>query len=241
MNVDRKKKYVFFVAILLVGVALDQLTKWYAVDRLANGRIAEAHSIELKVPQSADGESLRSYLAEEFSANSPQEIDRIATNWVIGPDGRRLSPNETVQAGQLLEVIHRKVTVVPGYFDFEYAENRGAAFSFLSSSDSPYRMPFLIGFSILAVVVILYLLETTHVGQRAMIVALSFIATGAVGNLIDRVRLGYVIDFIVWKYTNEYRWPNFNIADSFISVGVVLMLVAMVRAELAAREEDAKE
>jgi len=94
----------------------------------------------------------------------------------------------------------------------------------LSSSDSPYRMPFLIGISLLAVVVIVYLLEGVRWADRAMIVALAFIATGAVGNLIDRIHLGYVIDFIVWKYTDQYRWPSFNVADAFITVGVVLML-----------------
>ena len=223
----RTKKYLLFAAVVLIGVGLDQWSKFYAVSRLANARLPDPHTITLRVPDSADGEPLESYLSEEFSANDREEIDRIARHWVVGPDGERMTPSEKVEAGQLLEVIHRKVTVIPGYFDFEYAENRGAAFSFLSDSDSPYRLPFLIGFSLLALVVILYLLRETRLHHRWILFSLSFIATGAIGNVIDRIRLGYVIDFILWKYGNEYRWPNFNIADSFITVGVVMMLIGL--------------
>ncbi|MFB6352252.1 MAG: signal peptidase II [Bradymonadaceae bacterium] len=227
----RVKKYLLVAGIVVIGVVLDQWTKWIAADRLANARMQEGHAITIRVPDSADGETLRSYLADEFSSNRPDEIDRIAEHFVYGPDGKRLSPTETVEADQLLEVVHRTVTVIPGYWEFEYAENRGAAFSMLSESDSPWRMPFLIGVSLFAVVVIIYLLEGVRWADKAMIVALAFIATGAVGNLIDRIHLGYVIDFIVWKYTDQYRWPSFNVADAFITVGVVVMLALLLFGE----------
>jgi signal peptidase II len=223
----RVKKYLLFGVILLVGVALDQWTKWLAVERLANGRLQDSHTISLRVDEEDDGETLREYLGDEFSANRAEMLDRIASRWVYGPDGQRMSPSDTVGRGQILEVVHRPVEVVPGYFELEYAENRGAAFSFLSDSDSPYRLPFLIGVSILSIALIIYLLEGVAWGQTVLVLALSFVASGAIGNLIDRVRLGYVIDFVLWKYGEQFRWPNFNIADAFITVGVVIMLVGL--------------
>lgn len=228
MDRSQLEKFALFVGILIVGVAADQWTKWYASKRLAHAHMESGHSIAIRVPPSADGASLRSYLDREFSANSEEQLDRIAEHWVYGPDGVRMDPDETVEQGELLSVAHRTVTVIPGFFDFEYAENRGAAFSFLADTNSPYRLPFLIGFSALALLVIVYFLSTLPRGQTAMVWALSFVATGAVGNLIDRVRLGYVIDFILWKYGNSFRWPNFNLADTFISVGVVLMLIGVI-------------
>ena len=241
MNGMRAKKYGLFLAILLFGVFLDQWSKWYAQRRLANARLGEGHAITITVPRSSDGATLREYLAREFSANREPMIDWMARKWVVGPDGRRLQPEETVEADEVLEVMHRTVTVIPGYFDFEYAENRGAAFSFLADSDSPWRLPFLIGFSILALGVVVYLLRDIDWRHKLMILSLSFIATGAVGNLIDRIRLGYVIDFILWKYTDQYRWPNFNIADMFISVGVTLMLIELFREALAEVDSDPAE
>ena len=243
MNGMRIKKYGVFLAILLVGVLLDQWTKWYAQRRLANARLGETHAITVTVPEESHGATLREYLGREFSANGEPTLDWIAKKWVVGPDGRRLAPEETVESGQILKVLHRTVTVIPGYFDFEYAENRGAAFSFLADSQSPWRLRFLVGFSLLALGVVVYLLEGVEWREKMMILSLSFFATGAVGNLIDRVRLGYVIDFILWKYTDQYRWPNFNIADMFITVGVGLMLVELFRETLeeVGQEADALE
>ncbi len=223
----RLKKYLVFAAILLAGVALDQWTKWLAANRLANGRLSEGHSVTLRVDGADDGEELREYLGGEFSANSDEMLDQIASEWVYGPDGERMRPDQQVREGQLLEVVHRPVVVVPGYFDLEYAENPGAAFSFLSDSDSPYRLPFLITVSILSVGLIVYLLEGVAWGQWMLIMALSFVASGAVGNLIDRLRLGYVIDFVVWKWGEQFRWPSFNVADAFITVGVAIMLLGL--------------
>ena len=65
--------------------------------------------------------------------------------------------------------------------------------------------------------------------QQMMIWALALILGGALGNVVDRARLGYVVDFIVWKWTEAYRWPTFNLADTFIVVGVALMLLVAFR------------
>lgn len=225
MSNDFSSKYVLFVVIVVIGVAADQLTKWYASERLATTRpgVIE-HSIEVEVPQDAESTTLREFLGREFSANDPEIIDAIARAHTRTPEGDSLRASAEVEPGQKIVVENRTVTVIEGYWEFEYTVNPGAAFGLLSDTDSPYRLPFFVVVSLLAVAVILYLLRGVHPEHKLLIIALSMIGTGAIGNFIDRVRFGHVVDFVVWKYTDQYRWPTFNIADALISVGVVLML-----------------
>ena len=144
-------------------------------------------------------------------------------------EGRPLEPTHTLEPGETIVVENRKVTVIDGYWDFEYTVNPGAAFVLLSDNESAYRLPFFVVVSLLAIAIILYLLRGLPDRQRLLIVSLSMIGTGALGNFIDRIRFGHVIDFIVWKYTDQYRWPTFNVADAFITVGVTLMLIEIFR------------
>lgn len=225
-------KYLVFVGILVVGLVADQWTKWYASQRLATYRpgLIE-HPIELTVPDDAESSSVRDFLETEFQANSADELDKIARTQVRTPEGDALEPSDKLEAGESVVVDNRKVTVIDGYWDFEYTVNPGAAFGLLSDNDSGYRLPFFIVVSLLAIAIILYLLRGVADRQRILIVSLSMIGTGALGNFIDRIRFGHVIDFIVWKYTDQYRWPTFNIADALISVGVALMLIEIFRGE----------
>ena len=111
-----------------------------------------------------------------------------------------------------------------GWWTHEYAENPGAAWSFLARADADFRVPFFVSLSAIALVAIVYFVRKLEPGQKLQLVALSLVFGGALGNFIDRVRMGYVIDFIVW-YIHTYRWPTFNVADSAISTGVVLLLL----------------
>ena len=86
--------------------------------------------------------------------------------------------------------------------------------------------------------VIVWIVRGATFDQQVLIWGLSLVAGGAIGNLIDRVRYDYVIDFIVWKVTDANRWPTFNIADSVICVGVVLMVIDMI---LESRREKAEQ
>lgn len=235
-------KYGTLVAMLVVGVGLDQWTKWYASERLATyHRGYIEHPMSLEVPESADDEPLKSYLEREFAWNTPEAVRNIIERGSVRtPEGRRLRPDTQLEADQVIEVLNRKVTIVDGYWDFEYTENPGAAFGLLSDSDSPYRLPFFIVVSVLALGVILYILRDVHPGETLIILALSMIGTGAVGNFIDRLRFGRVIDFVVWKVETGgevYRWPTFNVADSFITVGVVLMFIQIIFGEVEERED----
>jgi len=122
---------------------------------------------------------------------------------------------------RLFEVI----TVIPGFFNITQVRNKGAAFSLFAGAPEEFRSLFFTTVTIVAIVVIVLLIRKTH--GRLLLVALSLIAGGAVGNLIDRVRYGEVVDFIQW-YVKSYYWPSFNVADSAITVGVCLLAVDML-------------
>lgn len=119
-----------------------------------------------------------------------------------------------------------EVITVTGFFKLVMVFNPGAAFSFLADH-SGWQRWFFVG---LAVVVCGWLLAMLreHVHERLMPVALTLIVGGAIGNVIDRLAHGAVVDFLYFHYA-QYGWPAFNVADSAISLGVALMLFAQFR------------
>ncbi len=117
------------------------------------------------------------------------------------------------------------ITVIPGFFNLAYVRNRGAAFGMLAGMTGIWRNAFFIVVTVIAVAAIVLLIRKTS--ERLLVAAFSLIAGGALGNLIDRVRWGEVVDFIDW-YVRSYHWPTFNIADSAISVGVGLLVIDML-------------
>lgn len=131
----------------------------------------------------------------------------------------------------------RSVEVVENFWHFRYVENPGAAFGFLADQESWLRLPLFIGITIVATVFISWMFHQTRPEQRLMRFTLGLIMGGALGNFIDRIRLGYVIDFIDWHWY-EHSWPTFNVADSAISVGVVLLAIEMIREERRESQEN---
>ena len=121
--------------------------------------------------------------------------------------------------------LYETITVVPGFFNLTHVRNKGAAFGILANVPGIWRSLFFITVTIIAVAVIGFLIRTTK--ERLHIIAFSLIAGGAVGNLVDRLRYSEVVDFIQW-YVKNYYWPSFNIADSAISAGVVLLVIDML-------------
>ena len=119
--------------------------------------------------------------------------------------------------------LHQTVTVIPGFFSISHVLNPGAAFSLFADA-SVYGPKALITFSSLILVAIAIVLSRSRSGFTVTSLALSLIMGGAMGNLVDRLRFGSVIDFLMFKLGNYY-WPDFNAADSAIVVGS-LMLVA---------------
>jgi signal peptidase II len=120
---------------------------------------------------------------------------------------------------------YRAVTVLEDFWHFRYAENTGAAFSFLASSPDWFRRPFFLLVSAGAMVAIWVYFTKTPKEHRMLRLSLALVFGGALGNFVDRLRLGYVIDFISWHWYDKATWPTFNVADSAISVGVALLLI----------------
>ena len=121
------------------------------------------------------------------------------------------------------------VTVIDGFFRLKYTENAGAAWGLFRNASRSFRIPFFIVISLAAIGVIVWFYRKLEAQQKLLPLAVSLILGGAVGNLIDRVRMGKVVDFVDWYVTFDkpYHWPTFNVADAAISVGVVLLLVEM--------------
>jgi signal peptidase II len=112
---------------------------------------------------------------------------------------------------------------VNGFWDFRYAENPGAAWSFLAQANEGIRIPFFYGVAIAATALILYFYVKSEPAHLVRRLALAMVLGGALGNTLDRVVHGYVIDFILW-HVGDHEWPVFNVADSFVCVGVFLLL-----------------
>ena len=120
---------------------------------------------------------------------------------------------------------HQTITVLDRFFHIVHVHNSGAAFGMLS--DWAYGSYFLTGVSILAIVgIILYFFAVPVISPLTKI-SLAMILGGALGNLIDRLRYGYVVDFVDW-HIDDYHWPAFNIADSSISVAVALLVLDLI-------------
>lgn len=123
--------------------------------------------------------------------------------------------------------LNESVPVIKIFFNLTYIRNKGAAFGIFAGSAEYFRLSFLILFSVLAIGFVTKILKRLPEREKLLTVALSFVLGGAVGNLIDRLLYGEVIDFLDF-YWSSYHWPAFNVADSFITVGVVLILFRLI-------------
>jgi signal peptidase II len=144
-------------------------------------------------------------------------LDRI-TKWVI------------VQTIPLEDVI----PVIPGFFRLTHLENTGAAFSLFADSTSPFKTALLVAFSLAALSVVAVLLWRSRNEFNIITLSLSLILGGALGNLWDRLVNGKVTDFLDF-YLSIHHWPPFNVADSAIVVGALLLLSRMLRADRPAQ------
>ena len=125
-----------------------------------------------------------------------------------------------IVASNVLEM-YQSVPVFPG-FNFTLMHNPGAAFSFLSEAGGWQRWFFTV-IAIVVSMVIFFWIKKLSETEKLQAIALALVLGGALGNVIDRIAYGYVIDFIQWYYDIWY-WPAFNIADSAITAGVVLLI-----------------
>jgi signal peptidase II len=126
--------------------------------------------------------------------------------------------------------LHDGITIIPDFFRIVHVENTGAAFGLFSESSFEWKLTLLILFSLLALVVVTIMLwKNSHI-VNATGTALALILGGALGNLWDRVIAGHVTDFLEF-HIGSYYWPSFNVADSAIVIGAVLLVGDIVFAK----------
>jgi len=116
-------------------------------------------------------------------------------------------------------------SVIEDYFNITYVRNPGAAFGFLAKSNPAFRENFFLILPPLLMAVILWLLRGTPFKERVQVIALCLVFGGALGNYIDRIQHGFVIDFLDFHYKGVYSWPAFNVADITIVTGISLMVL----------------
>ena len=121
------------------------------------------------------------------------------------------------------------ITVIPGFFSLTRVHNTGAAFGLLNAIDIPYKTAVMALVQTAALVGLAAYAATLAPGQRLTRIGLSFVIGGAIGNLIDRVSAGYVLDFFDFYWRGWHFWA-FNIADASITIGVALMILDLIGA-----------
>ena len=128
--------------------------------------------------------------------------------------------------------LHDSVPVVPGCFRLTHVQNTGAAFGLFAESAAQWKVGALVTFSVLALIVVSALLWRNSHSLSTTTIGLSLILGGAMGNLWDRMISGHVVDFLDF-YVGSYHWPAFNVADSAIVIGAILLVSEIVFAKSA--------
>lgn len=124
--------------------------------------------------------------------------------------------------------LYDSFVVIEGFFNITHVRNPGAAFGFLAAAPPMFRYIFFIVVTVAAILLILHYLRISRIEETSLVSALALILAGAVGNLIDRVRFGEVVDFLD-VYIVSYHWPAFNVADSAITVGATILIVVLLQ------------
>jgi len=119
--------------------------------------------------------------------------------------------------------LYHSVSVIPGFFNFTHVHNTGGAFGFMANQSPSLRVILFVFVSLLAIGLIFFLYINTPRTHPFLAMGLAMIFGGAIGNLIDRIRLGEVVDFLDF-YIGNLHWPAFNIADSAVSVGIAIFI-----------------
>jgi signal peptidase II len=125
--------------------------------------------------------------------------------------------------------LYESLPIIDGFFNLTYVHNKGAAFSFLNDAPPAFREPFFLIVPLVILCVLSYFFVKLSEERRLTATAMSLIAGGAVGNLIDRLQHGYVVDFLHFHAKNYYHYPMFNVADSCIVVGVGYLFLESMR------------
>ncbi|NQD81423.1 signal peptidase II [Pseudomonas seleniipraecipitans] len=131
--------------------------------------------------------------------------------------------------------MYERIAVIPDFFSWTLAYNTGAAFSFLADESGWQRWLFALIATVVSAVLVVWL-KRLKPEETWLAVGLALVLGGALGNLVDRVIFGHVVDFILVHWQNRWYFPAFNIADSAITVGAVLLALDMFRSNKSQEE-----
>lgn len=124
-----------------------------------------------------------------------------------------------------------RIPVVEGFFYLTHVRNPGAAFGLFSGAPATLRITLFVGITLVAIAMIFSFYRRLAPGERLSALSLGMILGGAGGNLVDRIFRGEVVDFLHFRLWGGYQWPDFNLADSFIVVGVALLIIELLASE----------
>ena len=130
--------------------------------------------------------------------------------------------------------LNESISVIDGFFNITYVRNTGVAFGIFDPLSLPAKSVLLSVFTAFAAVVVITYSVRSSLRNRLLQFALALVLGGALGNLYDRLAYGYVVDFLEF-YVRTYHWPSFNVADSAISIGVILLALEILRNEAPSR------
>lgn len=119
-------------------------------------------------------------------------------------------------------------TIIPGFLNLTYVTNTGIAFGLMRGEGSAWKQLILLTVTLLAIGFIFYFFKHLKSRGRGAVIALGMLLGGAIGNIVDRLRLGKVVDFLDF-YIGRYHWPAFNVADAAITCGVLYLFFALYR------------
>jgi signal peptidase II len=123
--------------------------------------------------------------------------------------------------------LYHSINVIPGFFDLTHVHNPGGAFGIFAQSSKALRQFFFLALTSVAIIMIFMFYRSIPRSHPWLSFGLALIFGGALGNLIDRVRMGEVVDFLKF-YVGRYQWPSFNIADSAVTIGVGIFIAHLV-------------
>jgi len=199
------------------------------VKRLVGRAVPGSDPIEVanKVREQLAGVTVRDFLLDRIPAESRSTVDNTIASglYVIPSQGLQpVDPASAAESGATYLLAERKVTVIEGFWDYSYAENPAGAFSMLLWLDGTVRLFIFLGFGVLAILALGYMIIKPPSESWMLTILLGAVLGGALGNFIDRASLTYVVDFI-HMYWKDYHWPRYNIADIGVTGGVALLLL----------------
>lgn len=225
---DTRGFYVFWRGDrTLAPRRLDRTDRLLANRWLASAREdADPGAVLKAVDEALTTLHISTWLTDRVRRLSDDRLEEVTGSRMHPIRGRTttISPEGPAIVGKTYLVEWRQIDVMGKWFKYVYAENQGAAFGFLKEAPPLVRDSIFFSLTVVVLLAILMIIIRTEARHRMVLLALTGILAGAIGNFIDRIRYGYVIDFID-MYLGSYHWPTYNVADIGISCGVVLLML----------------